>query len=121
MSKFLRVPWIRWKRFRVGGVVRVEGSREPLAGLRVAAFDQDFLKDDYLGDAETDAEGRFEIRFDDSAFKDLTESQPDLYLFVFPPEGTEPIVDTSYDVRENASEDEFFEIDVPRSALENRA
>src|SRR5690606_29951615 len=59
----IRVPWYTWRRFRVRGVVVEAGTGAPVAGYRVAAFDRDVLSDDFLGDCDTDAEGRFEIRF----------------------------------------------------------
>lgn len=116
MPKFLRVPWLQWNRFRISGVVQTKESGRALEGLRIAAFDQDLVKDDFLGEATTDADGRFEIRFTDAAFKDVLESQPDIYLCVFQPGKSDPIVDTSCDVRENAGHDEFFEIAIPEGA-----
>ena len=95
MPQFLRIPWIQWNRFRVGGEIREKGSQRPLAGLCVRAFDKDLVKDDFLGEAETDAQGRFDIRFTDADFKDFLETRPDLYLCVFVPGQTDPIVDTS--------------------------
>lgn len=121
MPRFLPVPWFRWKRFRIEGVVREQESGRPLSGFTVRAFDQDVLRDDHLGDALTDAEGRFEIRFSDVQFKDLLESRPDLYLCVFAPGAREPVQDTSSAVRENASELERFEIEVPRALLAGRS
>lgn len=118
MPASIRVPWYTWKRFRVRGVVLDGATGRPISGYRVAAFDQDLVFDDFLGDDETDAEGRFEIRFLESDFKDATEVRPDLYLRIFAPDSTAPIVDTSSEVRNDASEDEFFEIRVPRSTDE---
>lgn len=117
MPKFLPVPWIRWQRFRVEGVVREQESGSPLPGLVVCAFDKDLIKDDYLGETETDAEGRFEIRFTDADFKDAIESHPDLYLCVFSPGSDEPVHDTSFAIRRNASEEEYYDIEIPRSGL----
>ncbi len=109
MTTKIPVPWLQWRRFKVSGVVREEGSGRPLAGLQVQAFDEDMISDDFLGECLTDAEGRFEIRFLDSAFKDVVETRPDLYLIVVDPEAG-VIHDTSFDVRRNAEHEEVFEI-----------
>ena len=111
----LPVPWIRWQRFRIDGVVREAGSGRPLPGLLVRAFDKDLLKDDFLGECETDAEGRFTIHFTDADFKDVVESQPDLYLCVFEPGASRPILNTA--VRDNATPSEYFEVEVPPAEL----
>jgi carotenoid cleavage dioxygenase len=116
MPRFLPVPWLRWKRFRVEGVVRERESGRPLSGYQVRAYDKDVLRDDFLGDATTDAAGRFAIDFTDARFKDLFESQPDLYLCVFAPGVAEPVHDTEYAIRENASQEETYEIEVDASA-----
>ncbi len=117
MPKFLPVPWIRWQRFRVGGVIREKESGRPLQGLVVSAFDKDLVSDDYLGEAETDESGSFEIRFSDADFKDAVESQPDLYLCVFVPGTREPVHDTSYEIRNDASPDEHYDIEISKAAL----
>ncbi len=117
MPQFLPVPWIRWQRFRVEGVIREKESGRPLPGLVVSAFDKDLVSDDYLGEAETDESGSFEIRFSDADFKDAIESQPDLYLCVFVPGTREPVHDTAYAIRKNASADEHYEIEIPEAAL----
>jgi hypothetical protein len=121
MPRFLPVPWYRWQRFRIEGVVREKESGRPLPGFTVRAFDQDVLRDDHLGDALTDADGRFEIRFSDVQFKDVLESHPDLYLCVFAPGVVEPVQDTSSHVRQDASQVERFEIEVPRALLPGRS
>ena len=117
MPKFLPVPWIRWQRFRVAGIVQESETGRPLPGLVVCAFDKDVVTDDYLGESETDAVGRFEIRFTDADFKDAVESQPDLYLCVFVPGDDQPVHDTSYAIRRDASEDEYYEIEIPRATV----
>ena len=117
MPRFLPVPWLRWRRFRVDGVIREQGSGKPLPGLMVCAFDKDLVKDDYLGECETDASGQFKIRFSDADFKDVLESNPDLYLCVFVPGTREPIHDTSYAIRKYAEQVEHYEIEIPRESL----
>lgn len=117
MPEFVPVPWIRGQDFRVKGVVRELDTGHPLPGLVVAAFDRDFVDDDFLGESETDAAGRFEIHFTDAEFKDVIESQPDLYLCVFRPGTKQPIHDTSYAVRKDAGADEHYDIAIPRAQL----
>lgn len=117
MPRFVPVPWLQWKHHRVSGVVVERESRKPLPGLMVNAFDKDVFKDDYLGQCETDAEGRFEIRFSDADFKDLGEAHPDLYLSVYRQGRSSPIHDTSYAVRQGAGEHEYFEIEIAAEDL----
>lgn len=117
MPTYVPIPWIQWKRHRVFGIVREAETGRPLAGLLVTALDKDIWKDDFLGQCETDGEGCFEIRFTDADFKDVGESKPDLYLCVTKAGRDEPLVDTSARVRMNASEEEYFEIEVPRGVL----
>lgn len=112
------MPWLQWKEFHIEGVVSEAETGRPLSGLRVAAFDQDWLQDDYLGEAETDPEGRFELRFGEDQFKDVIESQPDLYLCIFRPGTREPIHNTAYALRRNADQEEFFDIQISRSVLD---
>jgi carotenoid cleavage dioxygenase len=117
MPDFIPVPWIQWQRFRVEGIVREHESGRPLPGVMVCAFDKDVVKDDFLGQCQTDDEGRFTIRFTDADFKDALETRPDLYLCVFVPGHAEPIHDTSCAVRRNATDEEYFEVEIPRSSL----
>ncbi len=111
------VPWFQWKKFRVHGIVREQASGRPIPELLVRAYDDDVVKDDHLGDDTTDAEGRFEISFDDSAFKDLMESRPDIYLQIFVAGQSAPIHDTASSIRQDASRDEYFEIEIPSASL----
>jgi carotenoid cleavage dioxygenase len=117
MPKSVPVPWIQWRRFRITGLIREEESGRPLPGLMVCAFDKDVIKDDYLGENLTDADGRFEIRFTDADFKDAIESRPDLYLYIFVPGHDDPVHDTSYQVRQNATDDEYFDIRIAKADL----
>lgn len=51
--RLIPVPWIRWQRYRFDGVVRTREDRD----LIVCALDEDVVKDDFLGEAATDAAG----------------------------------------------------------------
>jgi len=106
-------------RYRVTGTVREAGTGRGLPGLRVRGFDHDLLTpDDPLGDAWTDAEGRFAIEYTDEAFRSVFDERPDLYLRVFDASGTRELYSTRSALRRSASDDEHFEIEIPRERLE---
>ena len=78
------------------GRVTVCGSQVPLPGLTVSAFDADWLQDDALGSATTDAGGHFRLDYTPAQFEktpfwwldvELTPG-PDVYLRVTGPGGT---------------------------------
>jgi hypothetical protein len=104
-------------RFRVAGTVREESSARPLANLLVRAYDEDLLVDDHLGDATTDENGRFDIRFTELAFRDAFEKSPDVYLRIFDPTGEIELYSTRSQVRRDARGQEHFEIRVPAGLL----
>jgi hypothetical protein len=68
------------------GRVVVCGTQTPIPGVKVSAFDVDWLQDDPLGTALTDANGRFHIYYVSSTFKKGTFSNielvggPDIYF-----------------------------------------
>jgi hypothetical protein len=64
------------------GHVTVCDSKQPAAGLRVFAFDADWIQDDALGSAVTDASGAFRIWYTSAAFK-KTPWSPALDLELF--------------------------------------
>jgi hypothetical protein len=76
----------------VGRVVTAD--RQPLAGYKVSAYDADLVKDDYLGNATTDADGRFRIDYAGEAFRqtpvrgaEFERGGPELYFHVESPDG----------------------------------
>jgi hypothetical protein len=89
------VAWVRalhWepnimthRSIRIEGRVIERASGQPVEGLRIEAWDEDMLVDDFVGRAErTDAGGRFTIRLEDSYFAGLFgERRPDLYFRLF--------------------------------------
>jgi len=104
-------------RFVILGAISEIGSRRPLENLIVRAFDKDLVFDDYLGDARSDADGRFEIRFTDEFFSDLAEKHPDIYLKIFDPSGSRELFSTERAVRWNAGAIERFEIEIPQHVM----
>ncbi|MGH9862579.1 MAG: hypothetical protein ACRD35_04070 [Candidatus Acidiferrales bacterium] len=87
------VPTHATRQGRVRGRLLDLASQSPLSGYKVEAYDQDILADDFLGWGYADAEGSFEIGFDESAFKptgQLTiEGKPEVKLRILNREGDE--------------------------------
>jgi class 3 adenylate cyclase len=102
--------------FVLSGVVSERESGLPLAGLLVRAFDRDWVSDDYLGSATTDAEGRYEVHFTAAAFADAFDREPDLYVRVFDAAGRE-LGSTAHAVRWNAGAVERVDVAVERARL----
>lgn len=102
--------------FRISGRVYEEESGLGVPGLLIRAYDKDLLYDDLLGTAITDAEGRFELCYAESDFKELFDRQPDIYLSIY----ATPcrfLIDTKEAIRWDASRDETFEVAIKRKAL----
>ena len=79
------------------GEVTVCQSKVPVAGVKVVAFDTDWIQDDEIGSAFTDGAGRFRIDylvedFEKTPFSPLINlewvSGPDLYFRIETPGGT---------------------------------
>ena len=102
---------------RVLGTVVEEESGKPLPGLRVRAYDKDWVFDDDLGETTTDADGRFEISYTDVQFRDLEETQPDLYVRVYDADGSKVLYSSEKAVRRSALMFEHFDIRIPRDKL----
>jgi len=99
----------RKKCFRIFGRIRRKETGQGISGLKVKALDKDLLFDDRLGSAITDEDGRFEIRYDASDFRDFFEQRPDIYLRVVDAKGVERYT-TEERVRYAADETEEFNI-----------
>jgi hypothetical protein len=104
-------------RFRVSGVVCEAESHRPILDLVVRAYDRDALSDDFLGEARTDADGRFAIVFTQRSFRDWAEAQPDLYVEVFDASGRRRLFTTRDATRRNAGPEERFAIAISRDQL----
>ncbi len=92
-------------------------SGRPVAGRLGRAFVRDVVKDDPLGAATTDVEGRFVIRFGPHEFRDFLEMQPDLYLRVFDATASVEIHSTRGSIRWNAQTVEHYRIQIPGAVL----
>lgn len=99
---------------RIIGTVIDDETGRPLEGLRVRAFDKDLVFDDRLGEASTDADGRFEIGYTEAMYRDLHETEPDIYIRVYDPSGEHLLYSTENAVRWNSLVLEHFEVRIPR-------
>jgi plastocyanin len=71
-------------RYEIRGRVIDSFTSDGIAGVRVEAWDADFLfPDDFLNWATTRSDGGFTIIFDESAFREFFDKSPDLYFKVF--------------------------------------
>jgi carotenoid cleavage dioxygenase len=100
----------------IGTVVEAE-SGKPLEGLRVRAYDEDWVFDDRLGDTLTNAEGRFEIVYTEAQFRDFGETLPDVYVRIYDPSGEKLLYSSEKAVRRSAQVVERFAIEIPRAKL----
>jgi hypothetical protein len=76
--------------FRVFGEVLDPATGLPAGGLVIKAFDSDFFRDQPLGEAVTDREGKYEIRFGRDSFTGplvRLEKHPDVFIRVYDPDG----------------------------------
>jgi len=64
------------------GRITYADTGRPAADVRVTAMDADFFFDDKLGEVNTDEDGRFNLIYDITKFRDLFERAPDIYLVV---------------------------------------
>jgi hypothetical protein len=103
--------------FKIVGKVSEKESGRPIPGLLVRAYDKDLLYDDLLGNAISDSEGKFELKYDRADFKELFDHRPDIYFKIMDKE-SEKILYTTYDsIRWDAGTDELFEIKIPMHKL----
>ncbi len=62
----------------------VNKANKPLSNLRIEAWDKDLLFDDFVGEAMTDTDGRFEISFTEAHYRELFfDTRPDLYFKIY--------------------------------------
>ena len=95
-AEFWRDLRTRFDAWVICGRVVAQKTQQPVSGIHVTAFDADWLQDDELGSALTDAEGKFRIDYTRADFTrtplspiiNTEEGGPDLYFKVNTPNGT---------------------------------
>jgi hypothetical protein len=102
---------------RVIGTIVEQESGKPLEGLLVRAYDKDWVFDDDLGETTTDASGRFELSYSEYQFRDLEETQPDVYVRVYDADGSRLLYSSEKSVRRSAQATERFDIRIPGEKL----
>ncbi len=111
-------------KMRVLGLIKEKESGKPLSGLFVVVYDKDFLRNDLLGKATTGSDGKFNIEYDSTDFKEPLEKNPDIFLNVFKMDPSmtkkrlKPIFSTRNSIRYSASSSEKFYIEIPKRILE---
>ena len=86
----------RFGAWTICGQVTVCKTKDPVAGVKVIAFDRDWLQDDPLGSGLTDGAGKFRIDYSSDKFKKTPFAGidiewfggPDLYFHIETPGGT---------------------------------
>ncbi|MCW3071977.1 MAG: hypothetical protein JWO44_1867 [Bacteroidetes bacterium] len=71
------------KAFKLSGFLK-NTNKQPLASLRIEAWDKDMLLDDFVGEATSEKNGSFNITFTQKRFKELFfDNKPDLYFKIY--------------------------------------
>ena len=73
---------IKGSKFTVEGTIKNKLTKEGVEDLHVLVYDKDRLKDDFLGIGITDTSGKFQVKFDASAFDFFLDRHPELYFIV---------------------------------------
>jgi len=59
-------------------------NKQPIAKLRIEAWDKDMLIDDFVGEAISDEQGAFVINFEEKRYKELfLDRDPDIYFKIY--------------------------------------
>ena len=103
-------------KFEISGQVQEAESGRGVPGVIVSAFDKDRRFDDLLGEVISDADGRFQMEYDEGKFRDLFEKRPDIYLTASTVSG-DMLYTTEDATRFNATPHEEFELKIPADIL----
>lgn len=104
--------------YTVSGTVKDKNTNQGIEDLHVLIYDEDILRDDFLGIAVTDSSGTFSLSFDASKFRSIIDWKPDLY-FVIKDAGLE-LLNTKANAIDNADESTpqlNFEVDLTNDKL----
>jgi len=106
--------------FKIYGKILEKETGKGIPNLIVKAVDKDLLYDDILGEATTDENGNFEIKYNKEDFKELLlDKEPDIYLNVRNANG-DVIYTTETKVVYDALEEEEFVIRISKSLIKGK-
>ncbi len=88
-----------------------DASGNSVAGVTVSVFDKDLFFDDRLGTAVTDENGNYQLIYHTKDFRDLIESNPDLYVEVRDKEGRK-FYSSGKPIRFEAGRKEVFNVKI---------
>lgn len=130
-TNFWREVRAAFDAWMICGRVLTQDAAQPMDDVRVTAFDADWLQDDLLGSAVTDAAGKFRIDYTRADFMRTPLSPllnrenggPDLYFKLAAPDGTplldEPKTQGQMAGRKDANHCFFIEFNVEQALLMN--
>ena len=98
-------------KFIVAGRVTDKTTGVGLPNVKVNAFDMDRKYDDWLGSANTDELGYFQIEYTSAQFKDFGEGMPETYLEVIG-ENKKILYTSPKSFAQKAGKSEYFEVQV---------
>jgi hypothetical protein len=108
----------RGRAYLVHGTITGSDSGTAVQGIIVRAFDKDLFREQPLGEAKTDREGRYSIQFDRRNFSGpiiKLERHPDIFLVLFDAEGHR-IYSTERSIIVDAGRDTVIDVRVPHGA-----
>ena len=106
--------------FKVTGRVYEIESGVGISNLAVEAFDKDIVKNDKLGQTNTDQDGRFEITYSEANFKgklEKFEGNPDLYIVIKTSDLSKVLYSSDNNIRPDASTSEHFDVAIAKASL----
>ncbi|MCF6147058.1 MAG: hypothetical protein E3K37_00185 [Candidatus Kuenenia sp.] len=84
----------------------IDENKNGIEGLTISVFDKDLFYDDRLGTAKTNKNGYFKVTYRTEDFRDLIETNPDIFITVY--EGGNRVYSIETPVRWESGRREYF-------------